>query len=316
LALEFSGRGLFVYSDPGGAKAVLAMAKSLKPTLLDIRIVSDRSYDFANGFEVDVSLPAGTASQEINKFNPTFVFCGTSYSSKIELDFISAAKEKKILTASFVDHWTSFLIRFENQGELIFPDRILVIDERAKDLAISEGLPEDRIFIFGNPYYDYLKQWKPLLTKKDFCKSIGISQVEKPLIVYAPDPLSNVGGITKFGFDEIEATRELTKFLKSRSLDLIFIFKPHPNQKMEKITNVSENMLTLDSEVDSNTLMYYSDMVIGFFSNFLIEASMMNKKILRYHLRKPIYDPIADLGIGEVVDTENLFFQLEQTCAK
>ena len=49
---------------------------------------------------------------------------------------------------------------------------------------------------------------------------------------------------------------------------------------------------------DVNTLLYYSDVVIGFFSNILIESRLMNKPVIRFLLNDKVQDPFHDKNIG------------------
>ena len=79
------GRGLFVFSDPGGAKPILSYA-TLNDSLSDVLIISDRKYSFFNDFQISVNFYNNDSIAEIiDKFKPSFIFTGTSYTSKIEI---------------------------------------------------------------------------------------------------------------------------------------------------------------------------------------------------------------------------------------
>ena len=196
-------------------------------------------------------------------------------------------------------------------GILVIPDKILVIDDRAKTIAVSDGLPEEKIIVFGNPYYQYLKHWRPRISREKFLNSIGVNDDSSKIVVFAPEPLSNVDGISRYGFDEVTVLAEIKNILDSNEISVHFIFKPHSNQKMERINNlISEKMIVLNANIDTNTLIYYSDVIISFFSNILIEGSMMGKKILRYHKIPVKDDPISELKIGKVVDKNGFLNEL------
>ena len=122
---KLRGKGLFVFSDPGGAKPVLALVESIIPQLLAYKIISDRVYSFYKDFSVEVDVPGETPYDLLRSFKPDFVFTGTSYMSKIELDFIKVANALSIITFAFIDHWTFMRERFDNKGEMIFPDTII-----------------------------------------------------------------------------------------------------------------------------------------------------------------------------------------------
>ena len=315
--INLKGKGLLVFSDPGAAKAVLSLGHYLKLNNQSFIIVSDRYYDFFDMFDVDVLLITENAESILCKYKPDFVFTGTSYTSNIEKDFISASKGMNIHSFSFVDHWTSIIERFKLNNNFVFPDQILLIDETAKKIAIESGINDSILVVFGNPYYDFLKKWKPKLTKNELFKFLNLDVNHHKIIIYAPDPLSNVNGLDVFGFDEINLTQQIDELLNELNLPINFILKLHPNQEIKKLLPyTSSKIIIADKTVDSNSLIYYSDSVWGFFSNFLIEAQIMNKPIMRVLSNNIINDPFRDKEIGEIVYLNQLKSYLIETYGK
>ena len=144
-------RRLIVFSDPGGAKPCLSLAKKWQDSD-ELLVCSDRQYAFFETFEIPVRYCRGEDAHAIfQEFQPDFLYSGTSYTSRIELDFVCEAKKRGIHTASFVDHYTGFDVRFGTAEARILPDEIHVLDEKAAALAREAGLPERRIRITGNP---------------------------------------------------------------------------------------------------------------------------------------------------------------------
>ena len=302
------GRGLFIYSDPGGAKPVLSLVNSLK-NLSAYQIISDREYFFAKIFEVTVSPFNDNEEEIIRNFHPDFIFTGTSYTSKIELRFLKKAHKMKIPSISFVDHLTSIKERFRLNEEFVFPNKIWLIDEEAKKIALREEIAADKIIVNENPYHTYLKNWKPKISRKDFFASVHVSE-NKKIIVFAPDPLTSVGGKDKFGFDEISVLSEILACLEQidQNKKYQLVIQLHPNQQTEKITELIQirnlPFVTLvTSQIETNELLFYSSSVIGFFSNILLEAKVFEKKILRLLLHSKINDPFEYLAVGDVIKT-------------
>jgi len=302
----FEGVGLFVFSDPGAAKAVLAQAKKLQGTLPRIHLVSDREYAFVEIFDLTVEHPSESPMQVLNSIKPDFVFTGTSYTSKIELSYLQAARKMGIKTYSFIDHWTSMKERFIDDGNLILPDKILVIDEEAQNNAIENDIDEGLVQVFGNPYYDFLKTWKPNLSKNDLLNRLGIRDSQKKLVVYAPDPISNANGKERWGFDETEATSAISALLDRNSLNIDFVLKLHPNQKDHVLDVAGKKIVIANADIDSNLLIYYADLVVGFFSNFLIEATIMGKSVIRVYVNSFRNDPLEGKEIGDLLNIEGL----------
>ena len=149
-------RRLIVFSDPGGAKPCLALANKWLQKH-DIMVCSDREFSFFECFRLTVrKCLTDQADTVIEEFAPDSIYTGTSYSSDLELAFLAKGRERGIPTSAFVDHYTQFRSRFVLGDDLILPDEINVLDERAYKLAVEAGLPQDRIHITGNPYHDYL----------------------------------------------------------------------------------------------------------------------------------------------------------------
>ena len=291
------GKGLFVFSDPGGARGILSLVHQLKDSLTDVLIVSDREYAFIHEYELPVLLyTQGIEEKIFSEFRPDFLYTGTSYTSFIELVFLSYSFNLSydILTITFIDHWSNFRSRFIYKEKILFPNYIHVIDTNAYELAIKDGLPENNIYIGGHPYHNYLINWRPSISKNDFLVKYNID-LNKKILLYAPDPLTNVGGIDKYGYDEISALEFLINSINMSNNyeNYILIIKPHPNQKIKLINDFLNNRILdrpsiivklLEDEVPSNVLIYYSELVFGFFSNLLFEANLIGIKTISLQL--------------------------------
>lgn len=315
MAINLSGIGLFVFSDPGGAKPLLSLVKKIKKSLNFYKIVSDRNYSFFKDFDLEVSNPILTEETEFKETKPDFLFTGTSYTSNIELRYIKEANRLGIKSFAFVDHWTSFNERFILNEETVYPTRILVVDETAKNKAIVAGIPQNILEVFGNPYHQFISEWKPSISKEDFFSQLGLNIIGKKFIIFAPDPLSNVNGEFEYGFDEVSGTQKLCESIKGHKETYVFLLKLHPNQNLDRIHKVvSKHFLILPTDVDTNSLIYFSDLVLGFFSSFLIEANLMHKPVLRFLVDGIKKDPFECMNIGKIVNQATVSQEIKFIC--
>jgi len=314
LLSKLKGKVLFAFSDPGGAKPILALIEESQ--IENCLVVSDRSYSFYKDFKPEVKVTNEDPIAIIDSYKPHLIFTGTSYPSDFDKQFIKAALDNKIECYTFVDHWTNMELRFSlNENTFLQPNQVWVIDERAKQIAIENNLDEEKIFISGNPYHRWLKNWKPVISKKDFVQSIGLNENDK-LILFAPDPLTNINGKEKYGFDEITSINEMINIFEDND-ELLkryrILIKAHPNQKKEKLEKVissNKNFILLPESTDANTAIFYSDIVMGFFSSFLLESQILGKKVLRY-IPVPLKDdPIGELNVGTTINKENFLENL------
>lgn len=316
-----TGRILFVFSDPGGAKPCLSLSQEIDRGRT--YLVSDRDYSFYSLFNVDVTIiEIKSVATIINDFDPDLVFTGTSYTSNIELEAIKIAKSKGIKTISFVDHYTSIYKRFSIDGYIAnFPDEIVVIDEEAKKIAVNQGIDKSLVKISANPYHKWLRSWRPSITRDDFIIKLGLS-TNKSYILFAPDPLSNINGIEKFNFDEFVASKNIVDLVNNASEDFKnnfhFLVKPHPNQSIHKLENIfrgNENFTFLPLDIDVNLSVFFSNVVLGFFSSILVEALIMNVPVLRFFEKTYKNDPFKDKGVG-IISNENLIGDIQRLTLK
>ncbi|MEJ7626493.1 MAG: CDP-glycerol glycerophosphotransferase family protein [Ferruginibacter sp.] len=281
----FSGNGLFVFSDPAGAKACLALDEILNKENIfgERRSVSNKHYSFYQQFNSKVEIIEKKDIQQfINQTNVNWVFTGTSHpdsSGGFELLFLKNVKSK---TYSFIDHWTNFKLRFTHNNDLIYPDIIFVLDDMARELAIADGLPAEKIALFQNPYLFYLREYaKPTLSRAAFYKKLNIP-ANKKIVLYAPDPLS----LRQVNF--VNEHTILEELLDLSENNFTLLLKLHPLQPLERVKKVlntnSEIKIIRDDDFLPVDVFKNVDCIIGFYSNYLLEASTVNKNIIRYQV--------------------------------
>jgi len=281
-------RRLVVFSDPGGAKPCLSLAKKWRKSD-ELLVCSDRQYSFFETFGIPVRDCRGNeASAIFDEFRPDSLFTATSYTSRIEMDFVREAVERGIPSASFVDHYTGFDVRFGTGSERLLPAEIHVLDARARVLACEAGLPEEKIRITGNPYHEFLRQWRSQLSREEVFRLLEIPPSGAKTILFAPDPLSNAGGVEKFGTDEVAVLQILLECLGQTGHYFNLLIKAHPNQSLDYLNtgfesvpaNVQVRLVPATKDFCLNDLIYHSDLVAGMFSSLLSEADVLGRKTL------------------------------------
>jgi hypothetical protein len=277
---------IYAFSDPAGANACMAMAKlGALFQRQSSTLFSNRKYNttFGEDFEFVEEVP------DFKKYKGDCLFTGTSHpesSNYFEVDSLQQAKESGLKTISFVDHWVNFRLRFlDKYNNPNYPDEVWVVDERAKELALEEGIPEYKLVVSGNPYHEFLKFfWKPVYEGKSYLEFLGISASDF-IVLFAPDPLSIRDGKEIAGFTEDQALEQLLDVTGQLNIPIQVIVKCHPLQPFEIFSNILKKYgsnVHLLSKADTLELLNASDVVIGFFSNILLEAEALGKKVIRY----------------------------------
>ena len=315
---KLKGKILFFFSDPGGAKPCLAISDQLNKE--DIKVISDRHFSFYSIFKSRITVIENHFNllEIIKDFNPDIIFTGTSYKSNLEKIVTIIAKREGIKIFSFVDHYTFIQNRFIlNEKPPLFPDEIWLINNEAKNNAVKENIPNEIIFVSRNPYHNWLKEWEPIVSKEVHYRSLNL-MMEKKYIVFAPDPLSNINGIEIYNFDEFSASKQILKQVNNASKRFKkkyhFLIKPHPNQALEGLYNIfegNENFTILTKEVDTNHIIYFSDIVLGFFSSILVEAKIMRKTVIRFWEDDYLNDPYENADVG-IISNVNLILDIEK----
>ena len=309
--------GLLACSDPGGAKACLALAELLRregrpPALL----VSNKHYDFYANWSQPVLVDPGW---RLDQPYP-WIFTGTSHpqsSGGFELRLLNQARARGISSHAFIDHWTSFLLRFQWGGQLFLPDQIWVLDERAQAMAREAGLPAELLAITENPYLEYIRRhWRP-----DPGVKLRLSDRLRAnhFVLYVPDPVSlRPGG--GLDFDEVSVLCELLQWLE-RTSEVGLLLKTHPLQDPRPVQAVLEQLtpalrdrcLWLETE-DPLQLAALSRVVVGHYSNALLEADAVGAKVLRYFPGPRPPDYLEHAGVGlKLIDRAGLTAALNQS---
>lgn len=164
--------------------------------------------------------------KDILKYQPDIVVASpvNMRFSSADLEYLKAAKYLKIPTVLQVYSWDNLT----DKGLFhIFPDRLLVWNEDAKQEALSHHhIPERLIRIIGAPVFDkWYSGFTPSQTRSEFCEKYGLK--EDPIILY----LGSSFNITR---DESWMIEEIRRFLDSDSelAKTQIIIRPHSANKV------------------------------------------------------------------------------------
>lgn len=221
----------------------------------------------------------------IKKINPDAVIVTPVNMRKSEdIEFLKAAKQMGIPTAASVLTWDNLTTK----GLIyVIPDSLLVWSDTQKQEAIEHhNIPKECIKVIGSPFFDkWFKGLKPSLTKRAFCRKIGLDP-NFPIILY----LGSSNNIVK---DEDSIVTELRESL-DQSKDNIFrnsqiIIRPHP-ATITKFKNLNHPKVVVypakgvlasaDNELeDYLSSLIYSDVITGVNTSGMIDAIIVDKPV-------------------------------------
>ena len=192
-------------------------------------------------------------SDYIDFLKPKLIVTSTSANIELETLFIIEAKKKLIPTASFIDIWTNYLLRFKYKEVLIFPDQILAIDDFCRDEMVKEGIEENLIKIIGQPYLESTLQ--------------DIPKIGSKLLLVSQPVNKNLG--KTLGYDEGDFCEICSKILDIIGHDNVLATR-HPEELNSKIKYKNGILWTPGNGIKdiakSHTVlgMYSMQMVVGY----------------------------------------------------
>jgi len=226
---------------------------------------------------------ANKVSYYIDLAKPKLII--TSASGNIELEhlFILEAKKKSIPTASFIDVWTNYLLRFKYKEKFIFPDHILAIDNRCKDEMIKERIPQNLIKIIGQPYLESISKNIPKLGTN---------------ILLAGQPIKKYFG-NNLGYNETDFKKICLKaFKKKNYLNILNTRHPEDTSFATK-----KNFRALSRKGRGSRDVADSHTVLGMFSMQMIIGYLWGRKVasIQPKFLKSDHSPLSRWGLIPVL---------------
>lgn len=159
----------------------------------------------------------------------TWMLCGTSWQSDLELHAIALAKASSKRVVVFLDHWANYQDRFLQFGQLVLPDELWVGDEEALVLARQcfANLP---ITLQGNAYFEEMViEFANLSPVKGSNRDVVVLYVCEPVSEHCE---KKYGDPRYLGYTEQEALKFFLHSLEHlvEGVQKIII-RPHPSEK-------------------------------------------------------------------------------------
>lgn len=299
--------------DPGGANVIFPLYAPLVRKGYDVQLYGKETAlkIFEKAGCPAKELPAsnsGSVLAFLEKDRPDFIITGTSANDKTERYLWQESRKLGIDSFAVLDQWVNYRIRFSKYGlnERRFYDKdkaieylptaILVMDDFAKEEMIDEGIDPSMIIITGQPYLEEIVKRSSGIDKEQLNmirESIGVAKDAK-VITFAPDSVATTCGDTddpsnNLGYTDVTILEKILTELESICLqipgNLTFIIRPHKTiqaQIYEDVIKKHNNgyQLVINNEIDEIKSILISDIVLGMYSMYLIEANLLNIPIL------------------------------------
>lgn len=314
---------LMIARDMGGANALASIYEELifkgYTVIVFGKEVAKKSFDAFNIPYNDLDSIMDATSYEkleilIENNDVDIVITGTSAQDYLEKYVWQICNKKSIKTIAIVDQWFNMDIRFSknkfneninNERDYSFlPNKILVMDNYSKETLVDDGVEEDKVYITGQPYLEYL------VKKNKKANNIGKDPSKK--ILFISQPISELynGGFGTLGYNEFiildEIIAAILNINTENNNDFCIYIRQHPNEyekKFERYLCNEKIKVSIDNEENIYKSINNSSLVIGMFSMVLLEAYILKKPILSIQtdLKMPNKFLLDILGISKSI---------------
>lgn len=287
---------LFHATEAGGARELIPVitqaGKASIPHTVFCSAVTKPLFTRAG---ISATEPTFSTIQDIETYLETqnihAVIVGTTGTTKLDKLCTAAARNKQIKSIAVLDEWYNYALRFQDEhGNLgtYLPDHIACQDELSKQLAIKEGLPEERLVITGSPaladvklQLDQLRKNPPPLPEH------WKGAMHK--VLFLSEPLQNAYGKTEgssgthgkfLGFNENNVRQDIASLCTK--LDTVVLEKLHPSEDIKEAPKHAKHWIVIAGAESLYPLLWHADVIIGMCSKTLLESVMLGKHPISY----------------------------------
>ena len=284
-----------VCGDPGGANAVAPVIERLRgenrvrvQPLAYRQACASWSKRNLRFIELDETTSHDHIVSLLRNQDTALLITGTSFNDvNLENRFIACGREIGLPSLAVLDFWSNYALRFsDGKGSLLcIPDRIAVMDERARDEMLGEGFPASRLAITGQPAFDDLAPARSRFTparRQEIREALGVGPGEQ-LVLFASQPFSVVYGTDTAdrlypGFTEQAILNALVLALDEISGEhqepLVLLIRPHPREDATWLRSLSSRRIRVlvSKDYDPREVVMSADLVAGVNTALLVEA--------------------------------------------
>ena len=228
----------------------------------------------------------------IDRVRPRAIVCGTTRYHAPERCLTMAARTRSVPTTAVLDEWFGYRMRFfdDRGGEDFLTDLVCCPDELARQEALEEGLPPDRLVVTGSPSLsalaDRVKEFArdPPPVPVCWAESRGPGRVlflsENHVVDYGT-ARDRPGGLGPWlGYTEQDVRAILARLLAAAGTRYRVVEKLHPGADHVPALPAPEWHVAFREPLWP--YLWHADIVIGMRSMALLEAALMGHRPLSF----------------------------------
>lgn len=313
---------LLLARDPGAANTLFPLVEPLRSRGYEVLLYGEgralekyRQFGFS-GIDLADLIPNCTVNDTetfIAGLAPDVLITGTGSETNLEKYAWESASRLGIASLAILDQWVNYGVRFSefnlyqldeyraNPRHPYMPDRILVMDETARQGLIADGIPAERIAITGQPYFEFVSE-----RGRHFREATRRDDIYR--VLFVSEPISKFSASTAelpHGYSEgsiRQAVRDvLTEIHAETGKRFELAVRLHPlEEDPDHLTAASEDgvVVVIDTIEHPWRSIHACDLVTGMASMLLFEAYLMDKPVLSVQIGLTGEDPFILSRIG------------------
>ncbi|WP_236686387.1 hypothetical protein [Paramagnetospirillum magnetotacticum] len=309
---------LFAAVDPGGAAAILPVAQMLagrggRAAILDHGFLGRNATDEL----IRLAPPDGDPGAWLEACGISCVCFGTSLADHLPLALARSAQSLGLPVVCILDNWMNYRVRLEMDGGPLFvPDVYAVMDDKARDEALAEGVPASCLQVTGHPGLAGLAREISEATaprRRDLRMRLGLGVPPRQLIAFIGEPVARDQGTDSRtpgwrGYTERDVLALLCGQLQPMAGTVDLAILPHPRDDLVELEALWQSLRGnlgggIVRDFGGRQVVLAADRVAGMASILLYEAWLQAKPVISLQpglVRDDLAAAVRRPGIGLV----------------
>ena len=257
---------------------------------------------------------------------PEVVLLGTDAARHVEKRVVRAAKALGIPSVMYVDFWSNYSSRFEDDKGRTVPDVVAVLDAEMETRLQTCGIDRGKLHITGSPALEKASLIADIDPTKVCSLRIAAGLPKEcvcVLFVSSPSYINYVSGSVSEDrhnsvlnpIMELASALDSCKELWNRKVYLVV--RPHPREDVSAFNEIRFGNIRILVEKEGTGLDWiaHSDLVVGLDTMLLVEAMMARRPVLCLAYSRPLIPAVSNIAksMGVLVcEKENLLSAMSQ----
>lgn len=291
---------LIAVKEAGAGSLLAALLKELNPIHGSLVLASKVASKYFHDIQIMTDVVDENFNYDFNNIiksvSPDYVLVGASANESVEKKIILASQKLNLKVISFIDHYSNLWQRFAHEKSankwFYKPNFIFVIDKICKEKLISLGWPKQNIGVNPHPLIKR-NNYRKKIDKKNILNKINLPENAK-VITFVSEYNFRKSDTWKWEQSSDNDKEIILKFIidylfiqnKKSILKTYLIIKLHPNETRFNSSLYknfsSKHTRILKNELDKESFLRISDLVVGLNSMLLLEASSFGLPVFSY----------------------------------